>query len=117
MAQSNEITLAEVAERLGASPVAAADRLYVAVTGGLVSDLLSYVMANARPGQVWITIQTHPNIVAVATLARLSGILIASGFQPGQVTIDRAEEEGIPILVSPDLAFSLAGKLYEMGVR
>ncbi|MCX7598644.1 MAG: DRTGG domain-containing protein [Armatimonadetes bacterium] len=117
MAQSNELTLAEVAQRLDARAVAAADRLYVAVAGGLVSDLLSYVMANGRPGQVWITIQTHPNIVAVATLARLAGVLIASGFQPNQTTIARADEEGIPILVSPDPAFVLAGKLWEMGVR
>jgi len=117
MAEGNEITLAEVAQRLGASPVAAGDRLYVAVTGAQVCDLLSYVMANGRPGQLWITVQTHPNIVAVAVLARLSGILIASGFQPGGATVDRAEEEGIPLLVSSEPAFTLAGKLYEMGVR
>ena len=38
------------------------------ITGGYVSDLLSDVMGNAREGEVWITLQTHQNIIAVGSL-------------------------------------------------
>ena len=38
------------------------------VTGGYVSDLLSDVMGNAKEGQIWITLQTHQNIIAVGSL-------------------------------------------------
>lgn len=87
------------------------------VSGALVSDLLSYVMANGKHGQIWVTIQTHSNIVAVAMLGGLAAVVIADGFQPDEDTTGRAEEEGVPILLSPETGYAVAGKLYEMGVR
>ena len=74
-------------------------------------------MAHGREGQVWITIQTHPNIVAVAALAGLAAIVLAHGVRPEEDTVVRAEEEGMPLLLSAESAYVLAGKLYELGVR
>ncbi len=87
------------------------------VTGGYASDLLSDVMANAGDGNVWITLQTHSNIVAVAVLRNLSGIILVNGREPEAATLAKAKEEEIAILTTSLPTFEIAGKLYEMGVR
>ena len=66
--------------------------------GGYASDLLSDVMANSGKGDIWVTMQKHVNIVAVATLNELAGIVLVNGRQPEQATVDRAREERIPII-------------------
>jgi predicted transcriptional regulator len=110
------MTLREVAEKLGMKPVSALSRLSQEFTGGYVSDLLSDVMANAKAGDVWITLQIHQNIVAVATLKELSAIIIIGGRQPEKQTLAKAEEEKIPLLLSELTAFEVAGRLYQMGI-
>ena len=92
------------------------DRLNGEVTGGYAGDLLSDVIAHSRKGNIWITIQTHPNIVAVATMKELTGIILTGGREPDSDTLQKAEEEGIPILLSPLLTFELAGRLYQLGI-
>ncbi len=92
------------------------DRLHEEVTGGYASDLLSDVIAHSHKGNIWITIQTHPNIVAVATMKELAGIILTGGREPDANTIKKAEEEGMPILISPLLTFELVGKLYKIGI-
>lgn len=84
------------------------------VTGCYISDLLSDVMANAKEGEVWITLQTHPNIVAVAALKNLSGIIITNKRTPEEETMKKAEDERIVIAVSPLPTFEAAGMLYNM---
>lgn len=87
------------------------------IAGAYVSDLLSDVIANAGVGDIWITLQLHINIVAVASMKDLSGIIIINGRQPEQETMARAETEAIPVMVSTLSAFELAGKLYQAGIR
>jgi predicted transcriptional regulator len=110
------LTLSDLVEPFGLKIKAGKDRLHKEVTGGYASDLLSDVIAHSRKGNVWITIQTHPNIVAVATMKELSGIILSGGRQPEAETIQKAEQEGIPILASPLFTFELVGRLYKMGI-
>jgi predicted transcriptional regulator len=86
------------------------------IQGGYCGDLLSNVMANAPHGCIWLTVQTHQNIVAVAVLHEMAAIILTGGQEPDQETIDKAEEEGIPILMWPETAFELAGQAYAAGV-
>ena len=76
-----------------------------------MGDLLSVVMGNAAEEQVWITIQSHVNIVAVASLRSVSAIIIAHGFEPDEDTIESAREEEITILTTKLDPFSIARKL------
>ncbi len=87
------------------------------ITGGYVSDLLSDVMGNAREGFLWVTLQVHLNIVAVASLKGLSGILLVNNRTPDEETIRKAAAENIPILTSPLPTFELVGRLYTLGLR
>jgi hypothetical protein len=86
------------------------------VTGGCASDLLSNVIAIAKTGNVWVTIQVHVNIVAVAVLKELSAIIIVQGREPAEDTLRKAIEERVTILVGDLPAFETAGKLYALGV-
>ena len=86
------------------------------VTGGYCGDLLSDVMANSTEGDIWLTIQSHQNILAVAVLKNLAAILMVNGRLPDEDTKAKADDEGIPILLSTLPAFELAGRLLEAGV-
>lgn len=97
--------------------VAAGDKgLARRVTSGYCGDLLSDVMARAPEGCVWLTIQGHQNIVAVAVVREMAAIIITGRRPPEEETLQKADEEGIPILLWPESAYPLAGRLYAMGV-
>ena len=87
------------------------------VTGGYAGDLLSDVLANSKEGNLWITLQIHQNIIAVASSKELSGIIIVNGRKPEEETLKKAKEEKIPILISDLFTFEIAGRLYEIGIR
>ena len=108
--------LSEVVEKLQLEIRTGANRLDVAVDRGYASDLMSDVMANATEGDIWVTLQTHQNIVAVAVMKSLAGIILVSGREPQEETLKKAEEEEIPILVSRMPAFELVGRLFELGL-
>jgi predicted methyltransferase len=106
--------LGEIVERLQLSVRSGEDRLDQAVTGGYAGDLLSDVIANSKAGNVWITMQVHVNIVAVAVLKDLVGIIIVQGRQPSEETLKKAKTEKIAIVVSDAPAFETAGRLYTL---
>lgn len=84
------------------------------VTGGYTGDLLSDVMGKSKEGDVWITRQVHQNIVAVASLKELSAIILINSCQPTVETLERAEVEKIPILISDLSAFELSGRVHNL---
>ncbi|MCE5347788.1 MAG: serine kinase [Bacteroidales bacterium] len=84
------------------------------IKGGYVSDLLSDVMGNAKEGEVWITLQTHQNIIAIASLKDLSAIIIVKGSVPEADTIAKSNTENIPVLSTDQDTFSIAGRLFEL---
>ena len=106
--------LKEIAEKLDLEVKVAVDNLGVEVSSGYVSDLLSDVLANSKENDLWITLQIHPNIVAIASMKGLSGIVIINGREPEEDTVKKAEEENISIMVSKMTAFELSGKLYAL---
>jgi hypothetical protein len=104
--------LKEIVDKFDLKVLTAPDMLDAEVSGGYVSDLLSDVMANSRPGNIWMTLQTHPNIVAVAKLRGLAAVVLVNGRTPEEETVRSAEQERVSLLLSGDPAFQLAGKLF-----
>ena len=86
------------------------------VTRGYASDLMSDVIANTGKNDIWITLQTHLNVVAVASMKELAGIVLINGRRPEPETLKRAAQEGIPILVSSLPSFEVIGRLYSFGI-
>jgi imidazolonepropionase-like amidohydrolase len=89
----------------------------VQATSGYTSDLLSCVMAGAQHGGIWVTLQAHSNIVAVAALLDLSAVIITENALPEPATIEKANEEGIILMATKNTNFYVVGKLWEMGIR
>lgn len=110
------MTLKQIADKLNLKPLCALAKLATEVSTGYVSDLLSDVMANAKAGDIWVTMQTHQNIVAVASLKEIAGIIIIGGREPERQTLLKAEGENIPLLLSELPAFEVVGRLYQMGI-
>ncbi len=108
--------LEEICGKLALEVRTGADRLGRDVTGGYASDLLSCVMARAQAGNIWVTLQGHANIVAVASLLNLAAIVVTEGVIPDEATLAKADEEGIPILTTPLTTFAVVGKLAQLGV-
>jgi len=106
--------LKTIQAELGLNVQCGAERIGAEVTGGYVGDLLSDVMANSAKSQVWVTRQVHQNIVAVATLKELSGIIIVQGAMPDKDTVAKAEKEGLPILTTSLAAFEVVGRIHRL---
>lgn len=108
------MTLNEIIKELNLEVRTETSALDREVTGGYVGDLLSDVMANAREGNLWITIQRHQNVIAVASLKELSGIILVNNKEPEEETLKKGEQEGVPILATELPAFEIAGRLYNL---
>ena len=86
-------------------------------TGGYSSDLLSCVMAGAKKGHLWITLQAHLNIVAVAALNEVSAVIITENAQPDAASILKANEQGVTLLSTPQTSYEINGRLWELGIH
>jgi len=106
----------ELVSVLQAEIAAGANKLDREVSGGYASDLLSCVMASARPGNVWVTLQAHMNVIAVAVLLDLSAVVITEGVRPDAEVLARAEEKGIPVLLYPHGTFTAVALLAQAGI-
>ena len=89
----------------------------ISPTGGYASDLLSCVMAGAKSGNVWVTLQAHLNIVAVASLTEVCAIIITENAMPEPAVIAKANELGVILLGTDKYTYEIAGRLWEMGIR
>jgi hypothetical protein len=93
------------------------DFIKIQPISGYVSDMLSCVMTGAKHQSIWITLQAHNNIVAVASLLDLAAVIITENAMPDADTIKKANEEGISLLSTTHNSFYVVGKLWEMGLR
>ena len=108
------MTVQQLVEALNLKVFSGSKGLDKIINGGYVSDLLSDVMGTAQENQVWITLQTHKNVMAIASLKDLSAVILVKGLQPDADTLAQSNEEGIPILGTSEQTFEMSGKLYNL---
>ena len=106
--------ITDIMSELGLTAISGKGGLQGEAKGGYVSDLLSDVMGGAGEGQVWITLQTHQNIIAVASLKDLAAVIIVKGLVPENDTIEKSDQENIPVLSTDLDTFTVAGRLFEI---
>ncbi len=111
-----KMKLKELAEQLGWELKTQNVPVEAEVRTGYASDLLSDVLANSIEGDLWVTRQTHLNIVAIAVMRDLSGILLVNGAQPEPDTVEKAAEKMVPIFRTPLPTFEIVGRLYQLGI-
>ena len=107
----------EIVQALALEVLAGEPLLDRPVTGGYASDLLSRVMAAAKAGNVWVTLQSHPNVVAVASLLDLAAVIVTEGSAVEPGTVQRAQEQQVVLLRTPHDTFTVVAKLAAMGVE
>ena len=112
----NMVTVQNVLEKLPVT-VVTGEAVQQPITGGYVSDLLSNVMGQAVAGNVWITMQGHQNVVAVALLSGLAAVIIVGGVQPDGATVTKARAEGLVLLTTELSAYEVVGQLYQLGIK
>lgn len=111
------MTIEDIISALKLTVITGPDFLQKPVKGAYVSDLLSDVMGRAKEGEIWVTMQTHKNIVAVASLKDISAVIIVNGGKPDEDTITAAGMEGVILLSTTDSAFKVSGELYKLMER
>jgi len=103
------MTIKELGEILGLKKLSdGPDR---EVSSCYISDMLSRVLGGCQPGDVWITVQSSINMVAVAVMAEVGCVVLPEGLTATEHVIDKANEEGLTIFKSDENAFSLAAKI------
>ncbi len=108
--------LTEIVDKLGLTVIHPGSGLDQEVKGGYVGDLLSDVIASGKKGDIWITVQVHENIIAVASLKDLAAIILAKNSKPLEETLEKAAEEGTILLSSPHTSFEIVAGLAALGV-
>lgn len=108
--------VAELVSALELDVLTGEARLDREVTGGYASDLLSCVMARAREGDVWVTLQAHANVVAVASLLGLAAVIVTEGIQPDASTCERAAAEGVPLLSTAKTTYAVVAEMAQLGI-
>ena len=106
----------EIVDALSLTVLAGEQSLEKAVSGGYASDLLSCVMAGAKAGNVWVTLQAHPNVIAVAELLDLACVIITEGTNAHDDTLARANENDVAVLLSSETTFAVVSRLATLGV-
>ena len=86
------------------------------VSCGYTCDLLSWVMAHGKQGMAWITVHTHMNVIAVASLMEMAAVIIPEGIQMEEPSLEKAREEGVAVLQSDKTAFALCALLAQHGL-
>ncbi|MGD8628312.1 MAG: DRTGG domain-containing protein [bacterium] len=87
------------------------------VDGAFVSDMVSDVMAGAKAGNVWVTVQTHKNIVAAANLVDVPAVIVVRGKKVPEDTIQMADKVGVTLFATDLDTFQIAVRLFEAGVK
>lgn len=108
------MTVSDLVNALGLKVFSGKEGLDRKVEGGYVSDLLSDVMGHGDSGDVWVTLQNHKNVMAIASLKDIACIILVKGIEPEDDTLEQSNDEQIPILGTDLETFEVVGKIYQL---
>lgn len=112
------MNLNQISEQLNLTLLTEAKALEnIQVASVYTSDLLSCVMAGAKPASLWITLQAHMNVIAVANLLEISAVILSEGADPDPAVIQKANEQGVTLFSTPESTYTICGRLWELGLR
>lgn len=112
------MNLQKIIETLDLKPLTEPqDYSQISPTSGYASDLLSCVMAGAQAQDLWLTLQGHVNVIAVAAMLDLSAVILTENVQPDADTLARANTQSVILLSTPLSTYQVAGRLWELGLK
>jgi predicted transcriptional regulator len=108
------MTLQNICKELSCEIISGKALLQRNVEGAYASDLLSDVMGYSKEGQIWITLQTHRNVIAIASLKELSAVVLVKGFLPEPEVVELAEKEEVVLLSTGLNTYEFCGRLHQL---
>ncbi|HBL24511.1 MAG TPA: hypothetical protein DDZ40_10410 [Deltaproteobacteria bacterium] len=108
--------LQEVREILDADIIVGKDQMDMEVTAAFGADLMSDVLAFAKPGSLLLTGLTNPQIIRTSDVLDIAAIILVRGKRPLPETVQLAEELRIPLLTTQYILFEAVGRLYSKGI-
>lgn len=80
--------------------------------GVYAGDLLSHVMSHAKENNLFLTIMSNMNSIAVASLLELPVIVFAEDVMPTTEMIQKADEENILLITTKLNVVEVVRKIY-----
>ncbi len=111
------MTLGEIAKLLDADVLVGEGRLGLVISSAFVADLMSDVLAYARPGSILITGLISQQVLRTADMLDIAAVVMGRGKRPSPDALRLAQELNIPLLTSKFILFEIAGRLYSQGIR
>lgn len=84
------------------------------IDGAYAGDLLSWVMGRASEGNVWATIMTNMNVVAVATLVGTSAVILCENSEVSEEVITTAKAKNVNLLRSDKPVYEMCVMLAQV---
>ncbi len=110
------MTAKELSEKLALTLAAGENGLGKQVDGCYIGDLLSLAMSRVESDNVWVTIQTNINVVAVSVLTDCACVVLCDGQEPDIQAKEKADVEGVPIFTTEKSAYQIAKELAMLGI-
>ncbi len=110
------MTVQDVMELIEAKDMTPETDKTAEVSCGYTCDLLSWVMAHGAAGMAWVTVQTHMNVIAVASLMEMAAVIIPEGIEMEAPSLEKAQDEGINVLQTQLTAYEICARLAEAGL-
>lgn len=110
------MTLRQIVEELKLKVICGEAWLDKTISRGYASDLMSDVIANAMADDIWVTMQVHMNVVAIASMKEIGAVVLTHDRKPLPETLQKAESEDVIILGTERTTFEVAGRLYQLGI-
>lgn len=107
------MTVKELSEKLSLTAINEDDTSRI-VNGAYTGDLLSWVMGKAKSDNVWITIMSNVNVIAVASLCDVSMVILSENSTLDEDAADKVKSQGINVYSSEMTSFELCGKIYSL---
>ena len=111
------MTINELIELIPMETLSGEQNLNREISGGFSSDMMSNVIAKGTEGEIWITFQTHLNVVAIALMKKMAGVILIQNRTLIPKALERAKAENLPVLITPLSSYELAGRLYKLGIK
>ncbi len=110
------MTVAELAELIEAKDMTPEADKNAEVSCGYTCDLLSWVMAHGAAGMAWVTVQTHMNVIAVASLMEMAAVIIPEDIEMEAPSLEKAKDEGINVMQTSLTAYEICARLAAAGL-
>jgi predicted transcriptional regulator len=110
------LTLNEVKIILDADVLTGKEHMDLEVKTAFGADLMSDVLALAKPGSILLTGLTNTQVIRIADVLDIAAIILVRGKKPTAEAIELASDLQIPILATKYILFESAGRLYAKGI-